>query len=125
VHRWEFEVPSVRLALAQIVLGPLNFACVAACLHQVLSASFDESYLATASVFVLAITAMIIAHVPGGLGVIESVVVYLLPESGVLPLVLVFRFVYFLLPLSIGATLFALTELGIRGRVRGRRDRAR
>jgi uncharacterized membrane protein YbhN (UPF0104 family) len=31
----------------------------------------------------------------------------------VVGLVLVFRFVYFLLPLAIGGTLFALTELGI------------
>ncbi|MGH6924525.1 MAG: lysylphosphatidylglycerol synthase domain-containing protein [Propylenella sp.] len=115
IYRWEFETPNIRLALAQIVLGPLNFACVAACLHQVLSSSFDVSYLATASVFVLAVTAMLLAHIPGGLGVIESVIVYLMPESGVLPLVLVFRFVYFLLPLSIGGALFILSEFRASG----------
>jgi len=118
---WSMQMPDVRLALAQIALGTVNFAFVAACLHQVLSVSVEVGYLATVSVYVLANTATLIAHVPGGLGVVESVVVYLLPGSGVLPLVLVFRFVYFLLPLSIGGTLFALTELGMSGS----RDQAR
>ncbi len=111
VHRWTVEMPSAKLALAQIVLGTTNFACVAACLHQVLEISSDVTYFATASVYVLANTAALISHVPGGLGVIESVTVYLVPGDDVLPMVLVFRFVYFLIPLSIGGTLFAATEI--------------
>jgi hypothetical protein len=117
VIRWSFELPELRLAAAQVVVGTLNFAFVAACLDQILSASFDVGYLATASTYVLANAATLLSHVPGGLGVIESVVVYLIPGEGVLPYVLVFRFTYFLLPLAIGSTLFAATEL-VRGRSR-------
>lgn len=119
--RWSVELPHVRLAAAQVVLGAVNYACMAECLHQILSTSLDLTYLATASILVLASTAMLVAHVPGGLGVIEAVVVSLVPGAGVLPLVLVFRFVYFLLPLAIGGALLALTELRSLHRDRGRK----
>ena len=115
-RRWSMEMPSLRLAMAQIVIGPLNFACVAACLHQALSGLADVAYPAVAAVYVIANTATLISHVPGGLGVIESVVLYLLPQADLIGAVLVFRFVYFLLPLSLGLLLFGATELRLRFR---------
>jgi uncharacterized membrane protein YbhN (UPF0104 family) len=116
VYRWSIGLPGVKLALAQIVVGATNFACVAACLHQLLSTSSDVGYISTASAFVTANGAALLSHVPGGLGVIESVVVYLVPGDNVLPLVLVFRFIYFLVPLAIGGSLLALTEVMVRRR---------
>ena len=58
----------------------------------------------------------LISHVPGGLGVIESVVMFLLPGAELIGALIVFRFVYFLVPLAIGGILFALTELAFRRR---------
>lgn len=113
---WSMAMPDIRLALAQIVVGTVNFALVAACLHQALSASNDVSYLSVASVYVIAIAASLVTHVPGGLGVIESVVVYLLPHAAPLGAVLVFRFVYFLVPLALGSLLFGAAELVLRNR---------
>ena len=107
---WALPMPRLRLALAQVVIGPLNFACVAACLHQALAAVADVTYLGVASVYVIANTAAILSHVPGGLGVIESVVIYVLPHEDVIGPLLVFRFVYFLMPLLFGTVLLALTE---------------
>jgi uncharacterized membrane protein YbhN (UPF0104 family) len=114
-RRWSIAMPSLRLALAQVIIGPVNFAFVAACLHAVLSAIADAGYPAVATVYVLANVATLITHAPGGLGVIESVVVTLLPAANLIGAVLVFRFVYFLVPLAIGGTLFAVTELRLRG----------
>ena len=107
---WSLPMPRLRLALAQVAIGPLNFACVAACLHQALAAVADVSYLGVASVYVIANTAAILSHVPGGLGVIESVVIYLLPHADVIGALLVFRFVYSLMPLLFGTVLLASTE---------------
>jgi uncharacterized membrane protein YbhN (UPF0104 family) len=114
LRRWSVAPPSLRLALGQVVVGPLNFACVAACLHQALAAVADVSYPAVASVYVIANTTALVSHVPGGLGVIESVVMYLLPEAELIGALLVFRFVYFLVPLAVGVTVFAATELVFR-----------
>lgn len=111
---WSLEVPNPRLALGQLVIGPLNFACVAACLHQTLLAVADLPYLAVASAYVIANVAALVTHVPGGLGVIESVVQYLLPQADLIGALLVFRFVYFLVPLALGGTSLALSELLLR-----------
>jgi glycosyltransferase 2 family protein len=116
--KWSFCLPSLPLAIGQVIIGPVNFAFVAACLHQTLAAVSDVAYLGVAAVYVIANVTALISHVPGGLGVIESVVVFLLPQAQIVGAVLVFRFVYFLVPLSIGGLLFAASELLRRGRSR-------
>ncbi|PVE22083.1 hypothetical protein DC522_22900 [Microvirga sp. KLBC 81] len=116
IRRWALEMPPLRLAVGQIIIGPVNFACVAACLHQALAAVTDVAYMGVASVYVIANTTALISHVPGGLGVIESVVMYLLPGQDLIGPLLVFRFVYFLIPLCIGIVVFGLTELLYRRR---------
>jgi glycosyltransferase 2 family protein len=120
---WTLEMPPLRLALGQVVIGPLNFACVAACLHQALASVADSPYLAVASVYVIANVTSLISHVPGGLGVIESVVMFLLPGASLIGALLVFRFVYFLVPLALGGITFAITEIVFRRRDAGGRSR--
>ncbi len=116
IRNWSLEMPPLRLALGQIVIGPANFACVAACLHQTLAAVAEVAYLGVASVYVIANTTSLISHVPGGLGVIESVVMFLLPQTDLIGALLTFRFVYFLAPLCLGGVLLAMTELVYRRR---------
>jgi glycosyltransferase 2 family protein len=111
---WSLETPRLPIALAQLVIGPLNFAFVAACLHQALAAVADVAYLGVASVYVIANATALVTHVPGGLGVIESVVMYLLPHADLIGPLLVFRFVYFLVPLALGGTLLVTTEILLR-----------
>lgn len=124
IRRWSLEMPSLRLAIGQVVIGSVNFACVAACLHQALAAVTDVAYGGVASVYVIANTTALISHVPGGLGVIESVVMYLLPGQDLIGPLLVFRFVYFLIPLCIGIPVFLVTELIYRRKIPARPDMA-
>lgn len=116
IRRWSLQVPGFRLAIGQVLIGSINFAFVAACLHQTLAAVADVAYLGVASVYVIANATALVSHVPGGLGVIESVVMYLLPQDNLIGPLLVFRFVYFLAPLGLGGILFAATELVLRYR---------
>jgi phosphatidylglycerol lysyltransferase len=65
-------------------------------------------------VYATAITASVISHVPGGLGVFESVIVVALPgvpADQLLGTLLAWRAVYFLLPLLIAALMFAGQEV--------------
>jgi glycosyltransferase 2 family protein len=124
VRKWRLEMPPFRLALGQAVVGPLNFACVAACLHQALASAADLPYLAVAPVYVIANVTSLISHVPGGLGVIESVVMFLLPGANLIGALLVFRFVYFLVPLALGGTVLGITEVVFRRRDAGKRSGA-
>lgn len=113
-RRWELEMPPLRLAIGQVIIGPLNFACVAACLYQALAAISEVGYLGVAAAYVIANVTALIAHVPGGLGVIESVITFLLPQGDIIGALVVFRFVYYLVPLGIGSLLFAGIELARR-----------
>jgi glycosyltransferase 2 family protein len=116
IRNFTLAMPPLKLAFGQIAIGPLNFACVAACLHQVLAAVGEVSYPAVATVYVLANVASLISHVPGGFGVIESVVLLLLPQANFIGALLVFRVLYFLVPLAIGGTTFAAIEIRRRQR---------
>lgn len=111
IKRWKIPIPPVKLALAQISIGTMDFCFVAAALYELLPATVGVGYFAVATVYVLANVASIVSHVPGGLGVIEAVVIHVLPEVSVIGALVVFRFIYFLVPFTFGAALFAACEL--------------
>jgi uncharacterized membrane protein YbhN (UPF0104 family) len=114
VRRWSIQLPPWQIAVAQLVIGPLNFVFVAACLHQALAGLAEVTYLQVATAYVVGSAGTLVAHVPGGLGVIETVVLFLIPERELIGGLVAFRVIYFLVPLCIGAPLFAFTELALR-----------
>jgi uncharacterized membrane protein YbhN (UPF0104 family) len=118
IKGWSLPMPEFNLAFAQIAAGSANFACVAACLHQTLTAVADVPYFAVAAAYVIANGIALLTHVPGGLGVIESVMMLLLPGGKTIGALVMFRMIYFLVPLCIGGPLFAITELYYHGRKR-------
>ena len=117
-RRWSMDMPGWRTAVAQVVVGAVNFSFVAACLHQALASEAEVGYLPVASVYVIANTATMITHVPGGLGVIESVVSVLLPGASLIGGLLVFRAIYFFIPLGLAALTLGASEALIRRRSR-------
>ncbi len=114
LYKWSVDPPPLRIALGQVVIGPINFACVAACLYHAIAGVADVTYIPVATAYVIANFSALVSHVPGGLGVIETVVLYLLPGANVIGGLLAFRAIYFLVPLAIGAPLFGLCELLLR-----------
>lgn len=116
IRHWKFDLPELRLALSQVALGTLNFACVAACLHQLIAASSQTPYLEVATVYVIGNVTALISHVPGGLGVLEATVLYLLPDASALGAIIAFRVVYFFVPLALGLPLFLASEYFLHNR---------
>lgn len=111
--KWSIEMPRLKLALGQVVIGTVNFIFVAACLHQMLAVQGQASYVQTATAYVLANIAVLVTHVPGGLGVIEATVSYVLPGAASIGALVAFRVIYFLIPLLIGLPVFAISEVVI------------
>jgi uncharacterized membrane protein YbhN (UPF0104 family) len=109
VRGHEFHMPSVRLAAGQVLVGTANFACVAGALHQLMAGA--ASYPETVTAYALGNVAGILSHVPGGLGVLEFVIGSILGHAEAIGALIVFRVLYFLLPLLLGGTLLASTEL--------------
>ena len=113
-RKWSLQLPRLPLAVGQVVVGTANFACVAACLHQLLAAFAEAGYLKVASIYVIANTAALVSHVPGGLGVLEATVEFLLPNAAAIGALIAFRAVYFFLPLSIGLPTLLVSERVLR-----------
>jgi len=109
-RRWTLDLPTVPLAIAQILLGTLNFALVAACLHQALNTVSEVAYPSVVTVYVLANAAAIASHIPGGLGVLEAAVLLLLPGQSSLAAVIIFRMAYFVVPLPFGLAALIISE---------------
>jgi uncharacterized membrane protein YbhN (UPF0104 family) len=114
IREWTVQLPGWRLSLAQVIIGPLNFALVSACLYHALASLADVSYLQVTTAYVIGLAGSLLSHVPGGLGVIETVVLFLLPGQQLIGGLVAFRVIYFLIPLCIGAPLFAVSEVFFR-----------
>ena len=119
IWRWRLAMPPLRIAALQVVIGAANTACVVGVLYTALSALAEANYLAVVAVYVTASVAAIASHVPGGLGVLEAVVMSFAPSASTFGALVAFRVVYFLVPLALGSVLFAGFEayrrLGRRG----------
>lgn len=113
---WSLTMPPLPIAIGQVVIGPLNLAMVVACLYAALPGGNSIDYLDVLAVFTLANAAGLMAHIPGGLGVIEAVVIYLLPGADVVGALIVFRVAYFLVPFGLGMTALAISEISGRRR---------
>lgn len=105
IRDWRFDLPRFNIAGGQVVVGTVNFAFVAACLHQMLSAIGDAPYLQVATASITANIAAIISHVPGGLGVLEATIVHVLPGAESIAAVIAYRVIYYFIPLAIGVPL--------------------
>ena len=118
IRRFELPMPRLPLALGQIAVGTTDMLLVSAVLHQMLSASADVHYLAIATAYVSGNIAAVIAHVPGGLGVVEAVILSLVPGAQVVGALIAFRAIYYLLPFALGCLTFAAVEIMRRRRKR-------
>jgi len=119
IRDFELPAPGWRIAAGQVLVGTTDQFLVAAALFQMLPASGDVGFLAVATTYAAANAAAVIAHVPGGLGVIEAIFVSFLPGAPVLGAVIAFRALYFLLPFFVGCMVLGLAEIARR---RGRGD---
>ncbi|MCB5203617.1 lysylphosphatidylglycerol synthase domain-containing protein [Neorhizobium sp. T786] len=110
LYNWRFDPPSLRLAVGQIVIGTLNFSCVAGCIHQLMQGFSNVTYLDVATAYVTANLAALISHVPGGLGVLEATILGVLPGAASIGALVAFRVIYFFIPLLIGIPTFLVSE---------------
>jgi len=111
IRSWRFRLPRPGIAALQIVLGFVNYLFVSGALYFVLSAVATLDFQTVAAAYVLANLAALVTHVPGGLGVLEAVIVTLLPHVPLLGPLIAFRITYYLVPLAVGCLLLAGIEL--------------
>lgn len=111
---WSFGLPTMRLTLLQFVIGIIDVILVSSVLYLLLPESAGLAYLPFLAVYLASVLVGILSHVPAGLGVIESMLLLLLPEvppAELLASVLLYRVVYEILPLIFSLTLWGGYEL--------------
>ncbi len=112
--RVELPLPPSPIAVAQLAVSVLDWTLAAAVLYALLPPS-ELSFLTLLGAFVTAQLLGLASHVPGGVGVFEGLMVLLLKpflSSGmVLPALLVYRAVYYLIPLAIALLVLVTDEL--------------
>jgi glycosyltransferase 2 family protein len=123
IHNFELPVPPLPLALAQIAVASTDLLLVSAVLHQMLAATSDIAFLPVAAAYVTANTAGIVSHVPGGLGVIEAILLSLVPGANAVGALVAFRVIYFLIPFFIGGLVLGASEIVRRHRRKFRDSR--
>jgi uncharacterized membrane protein YbhN (UPF0104 family) len=111
IRYFELPVPRLSLALGQVAFGTADFFLVSAVLHQMLSATADIHYFPVAATYVVANAAGIVTHVPGGLGVIEAIILSLVPGANVVGALVAFRAIYYLVPFLVGCAVLAIAEI--------------
>lgn len=117
IWRLHIPLPSWRLGLAQLLIAFADILGAGACLY-VLLPDGAPPFFAFMLVFAVACVAGVASHVPGGLGVFESVVLLglktYLPAEAVTAALLGYRAIYFLLPLLGAILVLVILELADR-----------
>ncbi|WP_377298729.1 YbhN family protein [Rhizobium sp. SGZ-381] len=122
IRKWTFVMPTVRIAILQIVVGTVNFALVSACLMELMQATENVSYLKAATAFVLANIAILVTHAPGGLGVLEVTVKHVMGDQASIGALVAFRVIYFFIPFAIALPVSLVTEAVFRARKKRKGD---
>jgi phosphatidylglycerol lysyltransferase len=115
IRRW--RLPQLRPLIlgAQLVVPVLDWAFAAGALYVLLPPTPGLSFFSFLAVFLLAQFAGLVSHVPGGLGVVETLMVVVLKPwigaADLLGAMLVYRAVYYLIPFGLAVLLVAVREL--------------
>ena len=110
---WRITLPNARLTLVQIGIGVLDLGCGALAMYALLPAA-PIDIIPVLVTFVISTLLGFLSHVPGSLGVFEASMLIGLPgveKEQLLASLLLFRLLYFVIPLLFAALLLGAREL--------------
>lgn len=108
----EFDIPSFKMALAQVFIGGADILLASLVLYYSLIPFMDIPFDIFIGVFIIAQVLGVFSQVPGGLGVFEGLFLYIIPGEHNTALIfgalIAYRIIYYLFPLIIsGIILFS------------------
>lgn len=109
----DFVFPAPRIALAQLCVAGIDIVAAAACMYVLLPQDIGLGFMDFLPGYLMAQVAVVLTHVPGGVGVFELVILHLTHtpnEKAVFAAVLLFRLIYYIIPLLAAALLLAVYE---------------
>jgi len=115
IRDWEFPFPSIPVVLSQILVASVDWTIAGSVIYILLPAMQGFSFFKFLSIFLVAQVAGIASQIPGGLGVFETVIILLIPPDvprhQAIGALLIFRCIYYILPLLAATFLLGIQEL--------------
>lgn len=115
IGQLQLSLPSLAHTGLQITLGIAQILCNTVILYLLMPAELNMSWPAFIAIYCIAFVAGQMSNVPAGLGVLEAVLLLLLPHvppAKLLGAVIVYRAVFEVLPLFVGLVLWTSYEIG-------------
>lgn len=118
IRGWALRAPGPAIGLPQVLLSVIDLSTAGSVLWWLLPSSAHIGFIPFIGAYAISVIAGIASHVPGGIGVFETVMLLILrgvPPESLLGSLLAYRAIYFFVPLLFGAALFAYKELSATG----------
>lgn len=112
----KIQLPKTGMTLLQLAVSAADLVLVGVILYTILAPDLSVGYVEFLGIFLMATVTVVLSHVPGGVGVFELVILSLVASQSsdtILAGLLVFRVIYYLLPLFGALILLALHELSL------------
>lgn len=113
IGKLKLEYPRPGIVLRQLTIGPAEIVFAGTIFYFALPEAGNPGFIVVLGVFVVAFALATSTHAPGGLGVFELVALTGLSDmnkADVLAALVVFRLLYFILPLLIGLVIVIIFE---------------
>lgn len=110
----KIALPRAGDALRLLAASALELSCAAFVLYALLPAEAAIDFLPFIGIYLIAVAAGVVSTVPGGLGVFEASLIALLPQvpaHSLLGAIVVYRGLYYLLPLLAALGMLAVREV--------------
>jgi phosphatidylglycerol lysyltransferase len=110
---WAVNLPTPAMTALQFVVGIIDVGLVSSVLYMLLPESAGLAYLPFLAVYLASVLAGVLSHVPAGLGVLESMLLLMLPgvpPEQLLAAVLMYRVIYEVIPVLLALILWSVFE---------------
>ena len=111
---WVLRPAGPLLTTLQVLAGSVEMCVAAGVLWLLLPDTLDIGFVTFVGIYSLAVVGGIVSHVPGGIGVFETIVLLSLPDApadSLLGAMLAYRAIYYVLPLLLAGIAFARREV--------------
>ncbi len=116
IRNFKLVYPRLPIALRQLIAAPIELIGAAAIIYFSMPTNGNPGFFVVLGVFIIAFSAGLISHAPGGLGVFEFSFFKLMPgmpeeqKAGILAALFVWRLLYLLIPLAVGLVVVMIFE---------------
>ncbi len=123
IGKLQIRLPTTALTFLQLAIGVAQILCIAGVLYVLMPPELGMGFAGFLIVYLIALAAGSLSNVPAGLGVVEALLLLMLPQvppERLLAAVLAYRAVYEVIPVLLALALLASFELASRHGIAGR-----